>query len=65
MDVLKTSQRIFDDVILTSISIIIHYSHCIKIGKKKSVFMSNYDLVLVNILAIRTKKHIDIPVLWN
>lgn len=30
-----------------------------------SGFMSNYDPVLVNRLAIRPEKHIDIHILWN
>jgi len=62
---LKTSQRIFDNEILIFISTIIRYAHYIKTGEKESGFVSNYDSVLVNILAIRPEKHIDISVLWN
>lgn len=65
VDAVKTSQKIFDYEILTFISAIICLAHYFKIGGKKSGFMSNYDPVLVNKLAIRPEKHIDIHILWN
>lgn len=65
VDAVKTSQKIFDYEILTFINTIIFLAHYFKRRGKKSGFMSNYDPVLVNRLAIRPEKHIDIHILWN
>lgn len=65
VDAVKTSQSIFGNEILIFISTITCLARYFKIGGEMSGFMSNYDPVLVNRLAIRPEKHIDIHILWN